>query len=53
MLLGIPVITQELDIDRPLGSGGLTAQVTVVPPVLVGDNAVIAVPRIKVKGLPA
>ena len=50
---GVPLIS-PLDVsnDKPAGSVGETDQVVTVPPLEVGAAVVMAVPFVKVNGLP-
>ena len=46
--LGVPVIWQELEIDKPLGKDGEGLQVVIAPPVLLISRADIVTPRVRV-----
>ena len=51
--VGVPVITQALEMLRPAGRLGLDEQLVGVPPELEGVCVEIAEPVVKVKGEPA
>ena len=47
--VGVPVITPVLVLnDKPAGSEGLTDQLTIAPPILIGVHVLMAVPTVYV-----
>ena len=52
LTVGVPKITPLELISRPSGNGGETPNSAIAPPPRVGVDGVIAMPLVKVNGLP-
>ena len=51
--VGVPDIAQVvLEIERPVGKGGMVKQVVGVPPTITGVAVLMAAPFVREKGVP-